>query len=232
MHSAYLWVHALATPLWVLYNLLPYILYKDLGATPLQITTLVVLKPLVSLLAIYWGEAINQRPDRLLANVIWARLLSLLPFFLFPLVDNVWYFVAASAFYMLLHRGVIPAWMEILKLNLPKASMGKTFAAGSLIGYVGNTLSPFLIGWLLDDFFQAWRWLFPITALISLSSILICTKISIPEGHRGAIVPLENAVGPLWDRLVAPWKVPGRSCATITILANFSGGSCSVELAL
>lgn len=204
-HIAYLWIHALGTPLWTIYNLLPYILYKDLHATPLQITMLVTLKPLVSLLSVYWGEAINQRPDRLRSNIVWARFLSLLPFFFFPFIDNVWYFIAASGFYMLLHRGVVPAWMEILKLNLPMAHIGKTFAWGHLIGYCGNTLSPFLIGWLLDDYIQSWRWLFPLTALISLSTIWISANIPIPIPERTTPNPLLSAE-PWLNKLCAPWK--------------------------
>lgn len=205
-HVAYLWIHALGTPLWIIYNLLPIILYKELGATPLQITTLVTLKPLVSLLSVYWGEAINQRPDRLRSNIIWARLLSLLPFFFFPFVDNVWYFIAAFGFYMLLHRGVVPAWMEILKLNLPTAHVGKTFAWGSLIGYCGNTLSPFLIGWLLDDYYQSWRWLFPLTAFISLSTIWISAKIPIPISEVLIQNPINHSSKSWFQRLSAPWQ--------------------------
>lgn len=205
-HLAYLWIHALATPLWVIYNMLPYILYKDLHATQLQITTLVVLKPLVSLLSVYWGEAIKQRRDRLLSNVIWARILSLLPFFLFPFVDNVWYFVAASALYMLLHRGVIPAWMEILKLNLPAARIGKTFASGTLIGYIGNFLAPLFIGWLLDDYHQAWRWLCPLAALCSLSTLYFIAKIPIPECSESQESQVQTDKTPLSTRLLAPWK--------------------------
>lgn len=222
MHLAYLWIHALATPFWIIYNLMPYILYKDLHATPFQITTLVILKPLVSLFSVYWGEAIKQRRDLLLSNVIWARFLSLAPFFFFPFVDNVWFFIGASVLYMTLHRGVVPAWMEILKLNLPLERMGKTFAAGSLIGYFGNTLSPFLIGWLLDDYFQAWRWLFPLTAFISLATIFISARIPIP---KSACVPAKEETeqlspnqlthtaskshgsrSSLLERLLAPWK--------------------------
>lgn len=200
---AYLSIHALGTPLWTIYNLLPYILYKDLHATPLQITLVITLKPLVSLLAIYWGEAINQRPDRLRSNIVWARFLSLLPFFFFPFIDNPWYFIAAFGFYMLLHRGVVPAWMEVLKLNLPRDHISKTFAWGSLIGYCGNILSPFLIGWLLDDYFQAWRWLFPLTALISLSTVWISSKIPILTPEVRVFSPLGE---PFLKRLCAPWK--------------------------
>lgn len=202
-HTAYLWIHTLGTPLWMIYLLLPFILYKDLHATTFQITVLVTLKPMVSLLSVYWGEAINQRPDRLRSNIVWARFLSLIPFFFFPFIDNVWYFIGASGIYMLLHRGVVPAWMEILKLNLPREQIGKTFATGHLIGYCGNTLSPFLIGWVLDSYFQAWRWLFPLTALISLITVWMSAKIPIAIPiHANPSFEKESRL----DRLCAPWK--------------------------
>lgn len=161
----------------------------------------------MSLLSPYWATAINQRRDRLLSNVIWARILSLTPFFFFPFIDNIWYFIAAFALYMLLARGVVPAWMEILKLNLPESMLGNTFAKGSLIGYCGNILSPFLIGWLLDDYHQAWRWLFPLGALISLTAVFISIKIPIPFSaeHSGQL-PITSPREPFLKQLAAPWK--------------------------
>jgi hypothetical protein len=206
-HLAYLWIHALSTPMWAIYNLLPFILYKDLHATPLQITILVTLKPLVSLLSVYWGEAINQRRDRLLSNVIWARVISLVPFFFFPFVDNIWYFIGSFSLFMLMARGVSPAWMEILKLNLPKSMLGHTFSKGALIGYCGNIGLPFFIGWILDHYFQAWRWMFPIMALISLSAIILNAQIPIPEDpENNSEKPLPAPKKPWPEFLTAPWK--------------------------
>lgn len=204
-HKAYLWIHALSTPVWALFNLLPFILYKDLHASAFQTATIVTLKPLVSLLSVYWGASLNKRRDLLLKNVIWARILSLIPFFFFPFVDNIWFFIAVFGLYMLLARGVIPAWMEILKINLPKEKMGNTFAKGSVIGYCGNILFPLLIGWLLDDYYQAWRWLFPLTALLSMSAIFLTLKIPIPKDLE-PIPHLEAPSVALTQRLLMPWK--------------------------
>lgn len=206
-HTAYLWIHVLSTPIWAIYNLFPFILYKDLHATPLQITAIVTLKPLVSLISPYWATAINDRPDRLLSNVVWARILSLLPFFLFPFIDNVWFFIITFALYMLLARGVVPAWMEILKLNLPASMLGKTFAKGTMIGYCGNIIAPFILGWLLDGYHQAWRWLFPLGALISLMAVFLSLKIPIPKANE-----LPKTASPrlppisVKDQVLAPWK--------------------------
>ncbi|MBA3238632.1 MAG: MFS transporter [Parachlamydiaceae bacterium] len=217
-HKAYLWIHALSTPVWALFNLLPFILYKDLHASVFQTATLVTLKPLVSLLSVYWGASLNKRRDLLLKNVILARIISLIPFFFFPFVDNIWFFIAVFSLYMLLARGVVPAWMEILKLNLPKERMGSTFAKGSLLGHCGNIIFPLLIGWLLDDYFQAWRWLFPLTALISMSAVFLTLKIPIPKDFKPeepvVITPSES----LTQRILMPWK---NSWQILTSHANY-----------
>lgn len=207
--SAYLWTQVLNTPLWALYNILQYIIYKDLHATPLQITIIVTLKPLVSLFSAYWGAAVENRPDRLLSNVIWARILSTIPFFFFPFIDNIWFFIASFGFYIMLARGTTPAWMEILKLNTPSKSRTKLFARGALVGHIGNCLFPLAIGWLLDGYFQSWRWLFPLTALLSLSSIWLQLKIPVPKKVHCNMVsrPSKGALTSLIAPLSSSYKL-------------------------
>ncbi len=116
---AFIWTSFLKAPFWGMYALLIFILSKDLQATYLQITCLIALKPLVSLLSPYWSALVHNRPDRLRSNIIFATLLGHLPFFFFPFIDNPWYVVAAGAIFLMLKRGIIPAWMEILKRHLP-----------------------------------------------------------------------------------------------------------------
>ena len=148
--------------------MLPFILYKDLHATPLQITVIIALKPLVSVFSMYWSAWINKRKDRLITNVVLAGIIGHLPFFFFPFMENPWYFVVSFGFYMLMARGGLPAWMEILKLNIPGTSREKVFAYASTFEYLGGGILPFALGWLLDGYFQSWRWLFPMTAFISI----------------------------------------------------------------
>lgn len=202
--SAYLWTQVLNTPIWALFNIFQYIIYKDLHATPLQITLIITLKPLVSLLSIYWGSFVENRRDRLLPNVIWARVLSSIPFFFFPFIDNIWFFIASFGCYMMLARGAVPAWMEILKLNTPKPSRAKLFATGALVGHAGNCLCPLAIGWLLDGYFQSWRWLFPATALLSLYSVCLQRNIPMPpaEPQEEAMPETKNVAA----QFTAPWK--------------------------
>lgn len=200
--TAYLWAMFLTTPFWVIFNMLPFILYKDLHATPLQITLLITLKPMVSLFSGYWSAAVNKRKDRLVSNLIWARILSHLPFLCFPFVDNVWFYIAAFGFYMSLYRGVVPAWMEILKLNIPTEGREKVFVLGSLLGYAGNALLPFALGSILDEYTLAWRWIFPATAVISLSATFFKLRIPILTDPDEVF---ETPAKTIKERLVEPW---------------------------
>jgi hypothetical protein len=179
--SAYVATRVLDTPFWAIYNMLPVILYKDLHATSFQITAVIILKPLVSLLSMYWSAAINKRRDRLVPNILWARLLGYLPFFFFPFIDNCWFFIFALGLYMLLAVGIVPAWMEVLKLNIPDKTREKVFSYSQAFAYTGGSLLPFALGWLLDGYFQAWRWMFPVTSSIALLAFFFQWRILIPD---------------------------------------------------
>ncbi len=196
-----MWSRVLRTPFWAIYGMLPFILFKDLQATPFQITVAVALKPLVSIFSLYWSAAVKRRPDLLIPNIIWAGILGLVPFFFFPFVNNPWFFIFSFAFYMMLHRGVIPAWMEIMKLNLPGVSRERIFAWGSAFGYLGDGILPFLFGWLLDGYFQAWRWIFPVTALIAMLPIFLQWRILIRPEKISSFLPSGLKI-----HLSQPWK--------------------------
>lgn len=203
--SAFVWTSVLNTPFWAIFNMLPFILYKDLHATALQVTIIIILKPAVSLFALYWSALIEKRKDRLLSNLIWARVISHLPFFFFPFVDNPWFFIASFGLYMMLARGTVPAWMEVLKLNIPDASREKVFAYGSALGYIGAAVIPFALGGLMDTYTQSWRWIFPVTALISIGAILVKTRIPI-HLHSSQERSTETPKVSIQQQLLKPWK--------------------------
>lgn len=196
--SAFMWSRILGTPLWAIYSLLPFILYRDLGATPLQIAIIVALKPALSLLSIYWSSLIKNRSDRLMSNVIWASIIRVIPFLFFPFINNVWYFIFASGFFIMFHRGVNPAWMELMKQNLPGDSRGRIFAWGSAVGYLGDAILPFMFGWMMDDYLEPWRWIFPTTALISILSVFFQYRITI------RLSPIKTPSKE--NQLLRPWK--------------------------
>ena len=186
--------------------MLPFILYKDLQASALQITIIIMLKPAASLFSLYWSSLIDKRADRLVSNLIWARVLSHLPFFFFPFVSNVWFFILSFGFYMMLSRGTIPAWMEVLKLNIPAISRERIFAYATAVGYLGAAAIPFALGGIMDTYAQSWRWIFPATALISLGSVLFKYRIPISKDHQNINPVAAVATLSLSQQLIKPWK--------------------------
>ncbi len=202
-YAAFLWTSVLRAPFWAIYSLLLVILYKDLHASSFQIALFIALKPVVSIFSMYWGAVVNKRPDRLLSNVVWAGVIGFLPFLLFPLFYNPWYVLFASALYMTMHRGVVPAWMEIFKRNLPGGAKHKVFSRGSTISYVVGALLPLVIGPLLDHYPLCWRWIFVLTALMGMGAIFAQYRIPIelkvkpetpsPSFKEHFILPWQNA---------------------------------------
>ena len=186
----------LRTPLWGIYCLLPFILLRDMGANAWQVALMIGIKPAVSLFSFYWSAGLEERPDRLVSNIIWASVLGSLPFLLFPFVNSVGYFIFAYGAYMLFHRGMIPAWMELIKR---KSSKEKTFAWANLLGYLGDAVFPFLFGPLCDTYEGAWRWIFFAAALLSIGAVFWQLRIPLQK-LEGFALPKPGAI------FTKPWK--------------------------
>jgi len=176
----YVFVHLFSFPFWGLLYLLPIILYKDLKASPLQVATIIAIKPMVSLFSSYWSQTVHGNHHRLIPNLYWANIIKFFPFLFTPLINSSWFYICAFGIFMMLSRGTIPAWMEILKIHLPEKSRNKICAIGSTIDYFGSALLPIAFGWVLDSVEESWRWLFLGTALLGMISTFFILKI--PKG--------------------------------------------------
>lgn len=198
--KAYFWSILLNAPFWVMYGYLPFILVQELGASPLQVTLLISLKPAVSLLSVYWGSTIRNRPGRLVKNVISSTVAAHLPILLFPFIDNCWYFIAAYALYIMCERGGKPAWMEILKINMESKDRQNLFSKVSSYSYCIGILAPCLFGLPMDLIQGSWRWIFVATSLLSMLSIFWQIKIPIHQTGKGYEPHHDTA----W--LTKPWR--------------------------
>lgn len=204
--SAFLWTRILGIPFWGLINILAIILYKDMHISAFQVMLIITLKPMSALLSPYWSQVVHQRPDRIVSNLVWANILRYLPFLFVPWVDSPWIIIAAFAIYMILHRGVIPSWMETIKCNLPAITRERLIATGSIIDYGGAALLPLLFGMVLDGYEYSWRWLFPLTACIGLASTLFLYRIPVFVNNNET----NPSPSSLWlcfkQQIVKPWK--------------------------
>lgn len=199
---AYIITRVLDTPFWGLYNMFPVILYKNLQITPFEVGILVAIKPLTSLLAGYWSSRINGNVKNLVPNILWGRLIGFFPFLFIPWINFSGYFIFAYAIYMMMAVAVIPAWMEVLKLNLTDQSREKIFSYTQAFGYMGGGLLPFLIGGILDHSQEAWRWLFPLLAVLALCSLFFQRRIQFTTQES----PIETPSASIGDLIKKPWR--------------------------
>lgn len=198
--TAYVATRVLDTPFWGIYNMIPFILYKDLHATPWQLAFVIALKPLVSLLSAYLNSSLKSKRSKLPERIVWMRCISYFPFFLIPFFTSSWFLIFAFGLYMMVAVGLVPSWMELLKLNIPITTRERVFSYTQAFGYIGGGLLPFLFGWLLDSYYEAWRWLFPITAATGLLAILFQRQIIAPKD----VPSLPNTE--MGSKVIQPWK--------------------------
>ncbi len=199
--SAILWTSLFNEFLFSIYGLLAFILRKDLGATAFQIALLAMLKPVVSLFSSYWSERVAGRKHLLKPSIFWAGILARVPFLLFPFMDNVWFFIISAALHMLFSRAGTPAWMEVLKITLPKREREKFFSLGSAIGYGEGVLIAIAFGFLLDHYSFLWKWLFFLSAFLGIIGVFIQNRIPLAEEE----LPPKKENKESNPFLMAPW---------------------------
>ncbi|MCH9609518.1 MAG: hypothetical protein S4CHLAM45_14340 [Chlamydiales bacterium] len=207
--TSYLLCYALNAPLFAIYSLMAFILYKDLNASVFQITTLVAIKPIAAVLSSYWSDYFSTRDGRIKINIIGAMLLGLFPTFFFPFFNNGWLLIIAFSLYFFAERAVIPTWMELIKISFPQSQQSSIVAYGSLIMFIASAIFPLMICPWLDKSPQAWRWIFPLLGTISLMRLSILLplfnsfKIKQKEIHfktPSIITPLKKGWKLLFER--------------------------------
>ncbi|MDJ0651938.1 MAG: MFS transporter [Simkaniaceae bacterium] len=204
---AYVISRVLSGPFWGLFYLFPMILHKDLHATSFQVATLIAIKPVASLFSPYWSQRVHAMRERLISNLILGNILKFSLFLFFPFIDSPWFYIFAVGFHMFLCRGMIPAWMEVLKLKVPKESRSKICAIGSIIDYLGVALLPLFVGGILDNIAESWRILFPVAAVFGMLSTWPIKKIKIPLVDKQKLPTTERKIAHLIDPWKSSWKL-------------------------
>jgi hypothetical protein len=207
-HTQFIFVGSkwLISPLEAMYGLLAFILYKDLNATPLQITLLMSSKPIVALLSFYGNLIIKGQPTRLKSLILWSNILACLPCFLFPFVDNVWFFLASFALFMMSLRAMIPAWSEILKINCPQEARGKIFSKASTANYLTNLGIPVFISPWIDYYPHLWKWVFFALAALQAFNVLLLLYIKVRSYSVTSDPYHTYHLNSLNSILLGPWK--------------------------
>lgn len=192
----------LSEPLAALLCLLPFILAKDLKASAWQISLLISLRPVMSVVSFYWSALLGRRPHLLRANLIASGILARVPFLLVFFFDSVGYLIFAAAMHILFSRAGIPAWMELLKRNLDKEPRERMFSLSSMFAYAEGVGIGLAMGFLLDVDSGLWRALFFISSMIGLLGVL--WQYRVPLALEESKQEVER-LG-FFKTIVQPWK--------------------------
>lgn len=218
---AVLLTNVLNEPLFALYNMIAFILCNDLGASPLQISLLTMLRPTVALLSLYWSINLHEKSHKLKSNLLGAGFLSRFLFLFFPFYQNIWFVIVAAAVYLMFYRAGIPAWLEILKLNLPEKKREKIFAWGSAIGFLEGGLLAVFLGRILDTKQGSWELLFFLGAILGMINLLWLAKV--PINHNVATV-VERKRDSFSKSVLKPWKESFHLMKTLKEFSKFQCG--------
>ncbi len=207
---ALLWMNLAAEPLVSLYTLLPFILRKELGASLFQVSLFITLRPVLSVFSFYWS-AYSKR--RLISNLVSASFLAYLPFLFFPWADNFWFLLLASGMYQLFSKAAIPPLIEVLKRNIPKKPREHVFSLYYILSFVESGLLGLFFGGMLDAHVLDWKILFFFSAVLGLSTLVLFSRIRVPEIPQRLEAP----------SIARPWKESFRLIRERADFAHFQG---------
>ncbi len=209
----------LSEPMTVLLCLLPFILAKDFHASAWQISLLISLRPIMSLISFYWSALLGRKPQLLRLNLIASGILARLPFLFVFFFDGVGYLIFAAAMHILFSRAGIPAWMEMLKQKLPKEPRERLFSFSWMLGYAEGVVIGLAMGFLLDLNSDTWKYLFASSAIIGLIGVLLQYRIPLKP-----IETIEVERLSFWQTIVRPWKDSFHLMRTRPDFAKFQWG--------
>ncbi len=188
-------------PLLSFYAILPFFLSKQLHINPFELSLFLMLRPVLSSFSFFWGIGLNySKNPNLLKNNLYAWIIARIPFLFFPIINNFYYFLFASAIYQLFHKAGLPAWNEIIKRNITdNKERHRIFSTFSVYVFIESILLGLLIGNFLNKSESNWKIIFFFAALLSLSSLIFQIKIKVPKQNLEKINIRKNYFTPIKD---------------------------------
>lgn len=170
-------------PLAASYALLTFILRKELHITPFQLSFFVMIKPLILSLSFFWGLSLRYKENpNLLKNSILAWILARIPFLFFPFINNFYFVLLASSFYLIFHKAGMPALNEIIKRNIKdEEKIINLFFKIPIFIFIESIILGIFIEKFLNKNSANWKMLFFIFSLFSLLGLFLKMKIKVPK---------------------------------------------------
>ncbi len=189
---AFLWMHLASEPLMALYALFPFILRKDLGASAIQVSIFISLRPVLSVFSFYWNAYQMRKGRSLSGHLMSAWLLAYVPFLIFPFLSRYWYFLLAASFYQLFSKAGAPPFMELFKQTIPRKPRESLYSLIHMICFAASGIFGFFMGKFLDG--SNWEMVACLCALIALTSVLIQRKMPKIEMEKPSELSTSNLI--------------------------------------
>lgn len=229
---AYLVTRILDAPFWALFNLIPFILYKDLELTPWLLASVITLKPLLSIFSSYWAHWVGEEVLLLKRRLMLGRVLAFLPFFLLPVFPHPFLLISAFATFLFFQVGMAPVWMECLKEHSQEKERHRLVSFAQVFGYLGGGVLPLGFGWMLDVWPGSWRVLFPLLGVLALGSLFVQRQLQTPRSTAHQTLSLQQQVAQgapwthPWTRLwLGPWSAAWQLLRARPDFARFQLGA-------
>ncbi|MCY3974806.1 MAG: hypothetical protein OXF02_04595, partial [Simkaniaceae bacterium] len=201
--KAFVTTKVLAAPFFWALTLLPYMLRKEFGASDFAIALCIASKPLSAFLAVYWSYSAHGKGGGLLADIARGHILKFIPFLIAPLIHNSWIYIIAFIFHMCLLRGMIPPWMEVLRVHVTGKEQSKACVLETSVNYLSCACLPIIFGRFLDSSQDVLRWFLFVAGgigILSTRAIYNVPQYS-PSREKGQGRGADGS-----PPLLAPWK--------------------------
>lgn len=171
-----------------LFALNEFILIKSLKGSNYQIAFLFQAMVLVLLFSVIFGEILTRvrKKKKLIRFVGIVTRIPLIFLFFFPddamnLNENYYYQITFLVIMMIYHFAnplLFPAINHLLKNSYSHDDFGKLYSYASTVNKIMMMIATFLFGFLLDYNSYAFTYIYPMVAVLGISSIFILSKIN------------------------------------------------------
>jgi MFS family permease len=148
-----------------------------------QITILVMIFPISSLLSIWWGKIIEDSENKskyfLIAGFL-GRLSLVFGFF----ITNIYQFIFLLAFLLSFNSLVVPTQNTLLQANFRKEIRGKLFGYSASLSTLIALIGSYFAGRLLDIDEHYYKYIFVATGILGLIGTLFLAAIKVDSKEK------------------------------------------------
>lgn len=148
-----------------------------------QITILVMIFPVSSLLSIWWGKIIEDSENKskyfLIAGFL-GRLSLVLGFF----ITNIYQFIFLLAFLLSFNSLIVPTQNTLLQANFRKVIRGKLFGYSASLSTLVALIGSYIAGRLLDINEHYYKYIFVAVGILGLIGTLYLAAIKIDKKEK------------------------------------------------